>query len=228
MFRRLHLTRELIAAAHPHPVADDHGAMRLLSDAELAAFYEATMAHATEHRELWVFGYGSLMWHPELDHDGEQLAVVHGWHRRFCLWQWRYRATRERPGLMLALDRGGACKGVAFRVTGGDLRTRLARVWEREMRADGYRPRWVRAHTAQGVVPALTFVANCGGERYAGALALETVAATIARACGHKGAAAEYLLETVQRCEQLGIRDAYLWRLQRLVAGFLTPENPVK
>jgi len=83
--RRLHLTRELIQAAFPHPVADDPTAMRLLSDAELAAYFEATMAEALDHRELWVFGYGSLMWHPELDYTEQRLAVVHGWHRRFCL-----------------------------------------------------------------------------------------------------------------------------------------------
>ncbi|MGE3292865.1 MAG: gamma-glutamylcyclotransferase [Geminicoccaceae bacterium] len=216
------LTRALIERAFPEPVLDDRTAMRLLDEEVLAAWLDRTLAARQEAgEELWLFAYGSLMWRPELDFAEARLATVRGWHRRFCLWQWRYRGSRERPGLMLALDRGGACRGIAYRVVGPGLREKLAGVWRREMIADGYRPRWMTAVTAREPVLALGFVANRTGERYAGALPDEEIARFIAGACGHAGPGAEYLLETVRRCEELGIHDRGLWRLQELVADRL-------
>ena len=213
------LTRAMIERAFPEPVEDDQTAMRLLGDEAIADWLERTLASGPGVREqLWLFAYGSLMWRPELDFAEARLAIVRGWHRRFCLWQWRYRGSRERPGLMLALDRGGACRGMAYRVVGPGLREKIAGVWRREMIGDGYRPRWVTAVTPQERVTAVTFVANRQGERYAGALPEEEIARFIAGACGHAGPSAEYLLETVCRCEELGIHDPGLWRLQELVA----------
>ena len=146
-----------------------------------------------------------------------RLATLRGWHRRFCLWQWRFRGTRERPGLMLALDRGGACRGMIYRVVGPGLRGKIAGIWRREMIGNGYRPRWVTA------------MADTGGSRPSPSWPIARASATrapcstrdrpfIAGACGHIGPNAEYLLETVTRCEELGIHDPGLWRLQELVA----------
>lgn len=213
------LTRSLIARAFPEPVPDDREAMRLLSDEVIAAALERSLAERPgSETGLWLFAYGSLMWKPDLDFAEMRLATLRGWHRRFCLWQWRYRGTRERPGLMLALDRGGACRGILYRVDGPGLRAKLARVWRREMLGDGYRPRWITAITNEGRIPAITFVGNREGERYAGAMPDEEIARFIAGARGHAGPSAEYLLETVTRCEELGIHDLGLWRLQELVA----------
>jgi cation transport protein ChaC len=213
----LALTRELIAAAFPDAVVDDEQAMALLPDADVAARYDDWMS-SHPGGDLWLFGYGSLMWKPELDFIEQRLATVRGWHRRFCLWQWRFRGSRAKPGLMLALDRGGACAGLAFRIAGPDLRAKLAETWRREIGGDGYRPRWVTAATEHGPVTALAFVINRDSSRYAGRLSDETVAAHIASACGETGPNAEYLLETVMRCRQLGIHDRLLWRMQELVA----------
>lgn len=221
--RQLDLTREMIARSFPDPVLDDTTVIALQSDADLAASLETYLRrHAPADDVLWVFGYGSLMWKPELDIAERRIAYIRGWHRRFCLWQWRYRGTRDRPGLMLALDRGGACKGVAYRIDGPGLHSKLAGVWRRELIARGYQPRQVTAGTEAGPVKALTFIANRSGERYAGLIAETEVASYIAHACGQNGPSAEYLLETVARCEELGIHDRALWRLQRLVAERLT------
>lgn len=214
------LTRELIAAAFPDAVADDESAMRLLSDRDVAAHFDEWMA-SHDGGDLWLFGYGSLMWQPEVEFVEQRLATVRGWHRRFCLWQWRFRGSRANPGLMLALDRGGACAGLAYRIAGPDLRPKLAEVWRREFSGNGYRPRWVTAATALGPVTAAAFVVHRGGGRYAGWLSDDTVAAHIATACGKTGPSAEYLLETVMRCRQLGIHDRMLWRVQELVADRL-------
>lgn len=216
------LTHALIERAFPEPVVDDLTAMRLMGDEAIAAWLERTLAgRPDEQEQLWLFAYGSLMWRPELDFAEAQLATVRGWHRRFCLWQWRYRGSRERPGLMLALDHGGACRGMVYRVAGPGLTEKLAGVWRREMSGDGYRPRWITTATSRGPIRAVTFVVNRSGERYAGALPDEEIARFIASACGQAGPSAEYLLETVRRCEELGIHDPGLWRLQELVADRL-------
>lgn len=216
--RSLRLTREMILAVHPSPGEDDPTAIPLLTDEEVAASLESTLASLDADSDLWVFGYGSLMWKPEMDFAESRIARVSGWHRRFCLWQWRYRGTRAKPGLMLALDRGGSCQGIAFRVAPPDVRAKIAGIWRREMIGKGYKPAWVKASTAEGPVRAVTFVVNRTGPRYAGRLGEAEAAAHIAAACGQAGPSAEYLLETVRRCGEVGIHDVMLWRLQELVA----------
>lgn len=215
--RRPSLTRDMIAACFPDPVKDDPGAHKQLGDGEVTAWLDRILLEHDEG-DLWLFGYGSLMWKPELDFTESRPALLKGWHRRFCLWQWRYRGSRHRPGLMLALDRGGACRGVAYRIAAPGVREKVAAVWRREMGGNGYRPRWVKLTSMQGPVRALAFVVNQESERYAGRIPDEIVADHIASACGEAGASAEYLLETVLKCEELGIHDPFLWRLQELVA----------
>ncbi len=212
------LTRDLVRSAFPTPFPDDLAAMTLLSDADIDIALDAAMTQAPDRDAVWLFGYGSLMWRPEIEIAEERLGAVAGWHRRFCLWQWRSRGSRERPGLMLALDRGGACKGVAFRLAGADLRDKLRAVWQRELRGNGYRTRWMTVQTRTGPIRAVSFVINRECERYAGRLDDVHAADHIATACGSRGPSAEYLCETVLRCRELGIHDPYLWRLQALVA----------
>src|SRR4051794_30642373 len=121
-----------------------------------------------------------------------RVATVRGWHRRFCLWQWRFRGTRDCPGVMLALDRGGSCVGIVYKVTGPDLPSKIMPVWRREMRGNGYLARRVSVITAEGPVRAMTFVVNRASERYAGRLSDQEIAACIAIACGQIGPSAEY------------------------------------
>jgi cation transport protein ChaC len=222
----LPLTRALIAAAFPTPVADDHAAMPTLPDHALDALIETAIRGIGTGDDFWVFAYGALMWKPEFAFEETRLAMARGWHRRFCLWQWRYRGTRERPALMLALDRGGACNGLAYRIAGPDPRAKLDAMFRRELGGDGYRPRWLRLKTVGGPVRALGFVINHQSPRYAGALPDETIARYIATACGHIGPSAEYLLETARACAALGIEDRMLARLQRLVAANLRTVSP--
>lgn len=171
---------------------------------------------------LWVLAYGSLIWKPEVAPDAEVVARIRGYHRRFCLWQWRSRGLPERPCLMMALDRGGACVAVAHRFDGDDLEARLFPVWQREMRGGGYQARWLRAEMDGRIHPVLAFVANRSGRRYAGRLDLQHQAEIIAGGCGPRGACADYLYNTVQALAERGIHDRGLWALERKVAGALT------
>ena len=106
----LALSLDLIARAHPNPVADDATALALMTDAELAPGLAAALAARPMPAEgLWVFGYGSLIWQPEFAYSERRVGTVHGYHRRFCLLQRRFRGSTDNPGLVLALDAGGSC-----------------------------------------------------------------------------------------------------------------------
>ena len=214
------LTDALIQARHPHPIPAVIDRSEDRSEAELRSELDRMLTQRPDRQGVWVFAYGSLIWKPEdtVQIREQQIARVHGLHRRFCLWQWRSRGSPAQPCLMMALDRGGACKAVVQRLEGEGLVQQLWPIWQREMRGRGYVARWVDAATEQGVIKALTFVANRSGTRYAGDLDVHTQADYLASGCGPRGACAEYLRNTVVALEQLHIRDRYLWRLQKLVA----------
>ncbi len=212
------LSRDLIEAVHPGPIDDPGVAIELASDEELAESLRCFLLTRPDRGPVWLFAYGSLMWKPELPVAEQRVGTLHGWHRRFCMWQWRHRGTREKPNLMLALDRGGSCQGVVQRLSSRGLRDQLAQLWKREMIGRGYHARWVNVATAAGPVRAIAFVIRHDGPRYAGRLPDEEVADRMACACGYAGSAAEYLLNTWQTAERIGVRDRYLHRMQALVA----------
>ncbi len=186
------------------------------SDAELEASLDEALAGHDPAADVWLFGYGSLIWNPAFTFAEQVPAFVRGWHRRFCLWMPMGRGTPEQPGLMLALDRGGGCRGVAFRVA-GPARSELLLVWRREMLGGAYLARWVRAETPHGVLPAVTFVVNRQFARYAGTLSDAQVAAYIASARGPLGSCAEYLRRTTEKLAELGFKDRGLERVRRAV-----------
>jgi cation transport protein ChaC len=178
------------------------------------------------HSSTRLFAYGSLVWKPEIEYVGEEVGVARGWHRAFCFrierfrGTERYRGTPEQPGLMMALDRGGQCKGVLYNLPEGDLEQQFGKLFRREFtyKPANSVPRWITVKTASGTVKALTFVMNRASPRYVGRLPLEAVADVLSRACGHWGTGAEYLLNSVTQLAAKGIADGNLWRLQRLVA----------
>lgn len=171
--------------------------------------------------DFWVFAYGSLIWNPAFDFAEQRVAKAHGWRRAFCLgWDYRFRGNREQPGLMLALDHGGSCRGVAYKLGPATLEANLDRLVRREMSMvpSAFPPRWIKVTTADGALTALTFAIDRGSGRYVNGLADEALADVLATACGFRGSMAEYLLATVTHLEALGIHDRHLWRMQELVA----------
>lgn len=170
---------------------------------------------------FWVFAYGSLIWNPAFDFIDSHVAVAHGWHRSFCLgWDRRFRGNPEQPGLMLALDRGGQCRGVVYRLPPDALKPNMDKLIRREMSMvpTAFPPRWINAATAGGPVRALTFAMNRNSGRYINGLSADALADILATACGFRGSMAEYLFSTVAHLEDLGIHDRHLWRMQDLVA----------
>jgi cation transport protein ChaC len=216
----LNLTAEHVARVErfepdpgPEPGTTEH------TDAEFDALVN-TLLFEYSPEELWVFAYGSLIWNPEFDFLERRSATAYGWHRSFCLKLTRWRGTRELPALMLALDRGGSCNGLVYRLPAQDHFKQLGLLMRREIDANPPTnvPRWLSVKTEAGVVRALAFVASRDGMAYAGKLPLETVAHVLARAAGHWGSSAQYLFRTVTMLEEHGVRDRNMLRVQRLVA----------
>jgi cation transport protein ChaC len=187
--------------------------------AELAAMADAVLAGKGDG-PLWLFAYGSLIWKPDFVHTAAVRGVAAGWHRSFCLRLTRWRGTPEVPALMMALDRGGSCSGIVYRLPDEDHHAQVVRLLRRE--TDGNPPtnvaRWVTVRTADGLQRALAFTASPKGRAYAGRLPHPDIARTLAVAAGHWGSAAQYLYNTVQKLDESGIRDRNLWSLQALVA----------
>lgn len=222
------LTPELVARVE-RIVPEDGGdrGFDLLTEDDYAAAADRFLAQAGD--EFWVFAYGSLIWNPEFTHVEARPALIHGWRRSFCIGLTSWRATPDQPGLMLALDRGGSCRGMAFRLAPADPRDQMIALLKREaVHHEGLSTfRWLTARTAQGPIPALTFYAMPLGHPYREHLPLETQAARLARAAGRMGSGAAYLRNTVEHLEQLGIHDRYLWDLQRRVAAEIAAMPPL-
>lgn len=170
---------------------------------------------------LWLFAYGSLIWKPEFTALEHRRGVAYGWHRSFCMELKSWRGTPEQPGLMMALDRGGCCEGVVYRLPDNDHHDQLRRLVHREI---GYlesvpTTRWIKVRTGGETVRALAFYVGPRGTRIVRRLPPEEVARTLARAAGYVGSCAMYLYQTVIKLEEHGIHDAHLWHLQELVAA---------
>ena len=185
--------------------------------AKQALAFPAIKAALAEPGDLWIFGYGSLMWDPGFHHAEAQPALLYGYHRRFCVYSRRYRGTPKRPGLVLGLDRGGACKGMVFRVPRHHVKAAMIYLWDREIRGGVYEMRKLRVRLARGTVDAYAFVVNRGHRGYAGELPPEETARFILQGAGVRGLCLHYLENTVRHLEELGIDDGPLHRLADLV-----------
>ena len=183
--------------------------------------FRASLAHIlagwTPAQDLWIFGYGSLIWNPLFKFVERRRVSVHGFHRSFCLRSRLGRGSVENPGLMLGLDFGGSCRGVAFRIAAAQVQHELTLVWRREMILGSYAPRWVAARAGNQAVRAIAFIVNHAHPHYAGKLPLDTVIKTLATAHGKFGSGADYLYQTVDCLANHGIHDSYLFKLRELV-----------
>ncbi len=190
---------------------------RCLSEEELDTSVDQTLAELEAADDPWVFGYGSLIWNPLLHYIERQPALMRGYHRRFCLWSRTGRGTPENPGLVLGLDRGGSCRGIAYRIDRAVVREEFRLLWRREMIAMSYCPKWIAVNTVEGEVKALAFVMNREHPNYAGHLSIEQTASVLATAVGRLGSARDYLLQTIAGLQQHGVRDHHLIRLRACI-----------
>lgn len=164
-------------------------------------------------QEFWVFGYGSLMWRPGFEHAECRPALLRGMSRRLCIYSFHHRGTPDSPGLVLGLDRGGACRGLAFRVEPSRWEQVHAYLREREQVTNVYleaRRRVSLLDEPGREVEALTYVVDRSHPQYAGALPVAEQQAIVARSAGKSGPNPEYVLSTLSHLRQMGIRDEAL------------------
>ncbi|MEZ5657891.1 MAG: gamma-glutamylcyclotransferase [Burkholderiaceae bacterium] len=181
-----------------------------LSAEQLELSLGRALACAPARDHVWVFGYGSLVWNPLFDFDRHEPVKLFGYRRRFCLRTELSRGSPENPGLMLALEPGGSCHGVAYRLAGASFEDELRLLWKREMVTGAYIPRWVRLRGARETVTGLAFVMNRAYPFYVGNLDDGATALMLAKASGPLGSCAEYLFNTHHGLLAHGIRDTHL------------------
>ena len=171
--------------------------------------------------DLWVFGYGSLMWRPGFDFIERAPAALIGAHRSLCIYSVHHRGTQEHPGLVLGLDEGGACRGLAFRVAPELSDPTLTYLREREQVTDVYveTTRPVSLLDGSGrELEAVCYIVDRGHPQYAGRLSLDRQAELVRSAIGQSGANIDYVLNTVRHLEEAGIHDVELAALAQRLA----------
>jgi cation transport protein ChaC len=170
--------------------------------------------------DLWVFGYGSLMWRPGFEFIEQVPARLIGEHRALCVYSFDHRGTPENPGLVLGLDRGGACRGVAFRVAAKQRSDTIDYLRSREQTTHVYREVmrsvWLEDEARQRV-SALAYVVDRGHVQYAGRLSLTEQARYVRQGHGRSGNNRDYVLSTVKSIEAQGFRDPQLHQLAALL-----------
>ncbi|MBS0517995.1 MAG: gamma-glutamylcyclotransferase [Proteobacteria bacterium] len=190
-----------------------------LTAEERAASLNEALERFGPEDDAWVFAYGSLMWNPAIEYAEASPCLVEGLHRSFCFWTPMGRGTPELPGLMLALERGGQCEGIAYRIAPQHVRSELAIVWNREMLSGVYKPQWIPARLRDGrIVTAVAFEVDPDHCQYCGDLSMERKAHHIAFAEGRRGACRDYLANTAAHARALGIVDPYIEELMERVA----------
>ena len=220
MAKDFKITRESIlsGALEAHLEQSERmGLVELSSQKERALSRQEAMEQFVPGEDIWLFAYGSLLWNPTIHFKETRHGLLRGYHRRFCLKTVLGRGSPENPGLMLALDHGGSCRGIAYRIDRTIADKELKIVWDREMISSAYVARVLPLMTDLGTLNAITFVINRSNKQYAGKLSPEIIAAVIASSDGPLGSCTDYLFQTIEKMMELKINDKTLLQLSELV-----------
>jgi cation transport protein ChaC len=212
------LTRDSILSGKIHEIlkAED-SSMRLLTEEERRESLLSMFSDRKINQDVWIFGYGSLIWNPAIHFERKDIMTIYGFHRKFCLKTYLGRGNKEAPGLVLGLDHGGSCRGIAFKIPAKIAAHELEIIWRREMLSGSYIPRWLNGKINGISVKALGFVVNKQEDRYVGDLTDVETATLISKANGFLGTCADYLINTSEHLEDLGIPDKKLSHLVKLL-----------
>lgn len=166
--------------------------------------------------DFWIFGYGSLMWHPGFSYQDLQHARLFGYHRRLCIYSYYYRGTPEHPGLVMGLNPGGSCRGMAFHIPKNEARKTYDYLIEREQRNSAYKEKNLHLHLGDGrKVCSLVFVADCAHPQYAGALSLADTTKIVSAAKGQTGSNQDYVFNTVRYLRTVHVHDPLLEKIAK-------------
>jgi glutathione-specific gamma-glutamylcyclotransferase len=217
----LSLTRSDLESRRLQQTILQSGTGVILTEAQLQESLNQTLAQQKPNSDVWLFAYGSLIWNPIFKFAEQRIGKIYGWHRSFCLWVPQGRGTPSNRGLVLGLDRGGSCRGIAYRIAAADVSLELPLLWRREMVVGCYIPHWVKVFDGVQQLPAITFVINRQHRAYTGKISKETMINSIATASGELGSCADYLMQTVNGLMKVGIKDQQLLWLSKQVSARL-------
>ena len=194
------------------PPAAHH--FKKLTPTELEHSMWQSLTHWDQTSDVWVFAYGSLIWRPDFEYVEQRTATLHGYHRSLCLWSRINRGTPDTPGVVFALDQGGSCEGIAYRIAANQVKHIFPPLWQREMPSGAYNPKWVDCYLdPHTVVSALAFVINPNTDAYVPTMPLEQLRQVIHAAHGLNGPCIEYVLETAHALKKANIADPKLEHL---------------
>lgn len=199
-----------MSASSHIPTAPPLSTFNRWSEERLQTSRQAALKDWCGGKDVWVFGYGSLIWKPEFDFIEQRPALLPGHHRALCLWSRINRGTPELPGLVFGLEAGGECHGMTFRVSAEQVLPIFETLWRREMATGAYHPSWIDCQTPQGTVQALAFVIDRAGPAYVPEPSDDALIEIILRASGIYGSCLEYVTQTADALEAVGIHDARL------------------
>jgi glutathione-specific gamma-glutamylcyclotransferase len=196
----------------------------LLSAAELEESLWQTLETRETGEDCWVFGYGSLVWNPLFPFEEKRVVTAYGYHRSFCLWSRINRGTLDKPGLVLGLDLGGRCRGVAYRIAEGHLENELRLIWRREMMLGAYVPRWLKVSDGEMRFRAIAFTINRKIPAYAGRMPPAAIVLTLLNSRGKAGPGIDYLMHTVEALQAHGIEDSQMQELCAMARSLSVPD----
>lgn len=218
------LSGEIQALAASRP-----GYITLMTDEARNEMVEDLIANAPSQSEIWVFAYGSLIWNPAIEFDAKSRCTIEGYHRSFCFWTTLGRGSEEHPGLMMGLEPGGNCDGIAYKIGADNLQTEIDILFRREMLSYVYKPTWIKAQSSDDpnqIIDVLTFVIDETHERFCGKLDGRTIVKTIATAEGPIGKNCDYLYQLVEHLRELGFEDPSMTELESKVRDYQLSSKP--
>jgi len=221
------LTREaLLKGDLAHLVDDEHAQRERMSEAQREDLIAGTLNELGDN-DLWIFGYGSLIWNPAIDFEEQRRCIIRGYKKEFCFWTTLSRGCPETPGLMMGLIEGEQCNGVAFRIKPEKAATELDILFRREMSHFIYKPTWVDCYCTESNsdFSALTFVVDCENHRYVENLSVVEIVRTIATAKGPLGRNCDYLFQLSEKLQELGFDEPELEELARNVRKYQLNTN---
>ncbi len=206
------ITREtLLNGEIERLVGDDQNSIERMSADERATLVEQTLQDLADS-ELWIFGYGSLIWNPALNYEEQRRCSIKGFQKKFCFWTTLSRGTVECPGLMMGLLEGGSCNGLAFRIDVSNAASELDVLFRREMSHYIYKPTWIDARCVetQKTFKTLTFVVDKENYRFVDNLSIDDIVRTLATAQGPLGRNCDYLFQLSDKMCELGFEEPEL------------------
>lgn len=225
MVKKQEINRESLLNGDMQRLAESRpGLINLMPDDVREKLVRDTIAAAPDKSEFRVFAYGSLIWNPAIEIESIYKCSIEGYHRSFCFWTVLGRGSEDQPGLMMGLESGGCCDGVAYSIAPEKLETELDLLFRREMMSYVYKPTWVKAKYQDKNLnigdDMLTFVVDPENDRFCGDIDEQTIIKSLALAEGPIGRNCDYLFQLVEHLQRLGFEDPQMTDLARKVSAY--------